>query len=83
MGAPGGKINRPRTVTVWMLRLCFSELFGAFFFFFFSVLGLELRPFALSHSTSPIFEMGFFEIGSYELFSRAGFEGLSPSLPAE
>ncbi|XP_033062608.1 uncharacterized protein C11orf98 homolog isoform X4 [Trachypithecus francoisi] len=25
MGAPGGKINRPRTVTVWGPRLCFLK----------------------------------------------------------
>jgi hypothetical protein len=29
------------------------------FFFFFAVLELELRDFTLSHSTSPIFLMGF------------------------
>jgi hypothetical protein len=28
-------------------------------FFFFSVLGLELKAFTLSHSTSPIFMKGF------------------------
>jgi hypothetical protein len=28
-------------------------------FSFFAVLGLELRAFTLSHSTSPIFVMGF------------------------
>jgi hypothetical protein len=28
------------------------------------VLGLELKAFTLSHSNSPIFVMGFFEIGS-------------------
>jgi hypothetical protein len=42
--------------------------------FFFAVLGLELRAYTLSHSTSPIFVMGFFEIGSHELFAQAGFE---------
>jgi hypothetical protein len=41
---------------------------------FFSVLGLELRAFTLSHSTSPIFVKVFFEIGSHELFARAGFK---------
>jgi hypothetical protein len=41
-------------------------------FFFFSVLGLELKAFTLSHSTSPIFVMGFFKIGSHELFALAG-----------
>jgi hypothetical protein len=44
------------------------------FFFFFAVLGLELRAFTLSHSTSPIFVIRFFEIGSGELFAWAGFE---------
>jgi hypothetical protein len=29
-----------------------------------AILGLELRPFTLSHSTSPIFVKGFFEIES-------------------
>jgi hypothetical protein len=38
------------------------------------VLGLELRVYTLSHSTSPIFVMGVFEIGSRELFAWAGFE---------
>jgi hypothetical protein len=37
------------------------------FFFFFSVLGFELRAYTLSHSTRPFFVMGFFEIGSSEL----------------
>jgi hypothetical protein len=37
-------------------------------FFFFVVLGFELRAYTLSHSTSPTFVMGFFEIGSHELF---------------
>jgi hypothetical protein len=32
------------------------------------VLGLELRAFVLSHSTSPIFVKGFFKTGSHELF---------------
>jgi hypothetical protein len=38
------------------------------------VLGLELRAFTLSHSTSPLFVMAFFKIGSLELFAWAGFE---------
>jgi hypothetical protein len=42
--------------------------------FLFVVLGFELRAFILSHSTSPIFVKGFFEIGSLELFAQAGFE---------
>jgi hypothetical protein len=32
---------------------------GFFFFFFFSVLGLELRAFTLSHSTSPFLQRVF------------------------
>jgi hypothetical protein len=38
------------------------------------VLGFELRVYTLSHSTSLFFVMGFFEIGSCELFALAGFE---------
>jgi hypothetical protein len=43
-------------------------------FFVCVLLGFELRAFTLSHSTSPIFVMGFFEIGSCELFALDGFE---------
>jgi hypothetical protein len=43
-------------------------------FFFFVVLRLELRAYTLSHSTNPLCVKGFFEIGSPELFARAGFE---------
>jgi hypothetical protein len=44
--------------------------------------GFELRAYTLSYSTSPIFVMGFFEIGSRELFAQAGFEPPSSfSLP--
>jgi hypothetical protein len=42
--------------------------------FFLVVLGFELRAYTLSHSTSPFFLKGFFEIGSRELFAKAGFE---------
>jgi hypothetical protein len=45
-----------------------------FFFFIFAVLAFELRAYTLSHSTSPIFVMGFFKIGSCELFAQAGFK---------
>jgi hypothetical protein len=41
------------------------QLFEDGFFWFFAVLGLVLGAFTLSHSTSPIFVMGVFEIGSY------------------
>jgi hypothetical protein len=43
------------------------------FFFFLTVLGLELRVFTLSHSTSPFFVMGFYEIVLREPFAWAGF----------
>jgi hypothetical protein len=53
-------------------------------FFFFEVLGFELRAYTLSHSTRPFFVMVFFKIGSHELFARAGFEPqFSRSLPHE
>jgi hypothetical protein len=39
------------------------------YLFIFAVLGLELRAYNLSHSTSP-----FLEKGSCELFALAGFE---------
>jgi hypothetical protein len=35
--------------------------------FFLAVLGFELKAFILSHSTIPIFVMGFFKIGSGKL----------------
>jgi hypothetical protein len=50
------------------------ECRASLFFFFFAVLGLELRAYTLSHSTSPVFLMGFFEIGCGELFAQVGFE---------
>jgi hypothetical protein len=37
-------------------------------------LGLELRDFTLSHSNSPVFCEGFFEIGSHELVAQVSFE---------
>jgi hypothetical protein len=36
---------------------------------FLMVMGIEHRNYTLSHSTSPIFVMSFFEIGSHELFA--------------
>jgi hypothetical protein len=44
------------------------------FFPFFAVLGLELRAYTLSHSTSPFFVMGVFEIGSHKKFAWDGFK---------
>jgi hypothetical protein len=42
------------------------------FFFSFAVLGLELRAYTFSISTSPFFVMGVFQIGSHELFDQDG-----------
>jgi hypothetical protein len=41
---------------------------------FLAILGLELRAYTLSHSTSPVFLMEFFEIESLELFALAGLK---------
>jgi hypothetical protein len=41
---------------------------------FFALLGLEIRAFNLSHSSSPIFVIGLFEIGSHKLVAQASFE---------
>jgi hypothetical protein len=38
------------------------------------VLGLVLKAYTLSHSTSLFFVTGVFEIGSHKLFAWAGFE---------
>jgi hypothetical protein len=48
-------------------------LYSKLFFFFFAVLGFELR-WLLYHSTSPFFVLDMVEIGSLELFAWAGFE---------
>jgi hypothetical protein len=44
------------------------------FFLFLVVLGLELRAYTLSHSTSPFLWWVFFEIGSRKLFAWDDFE---------
>jgi hypothetical protein len=60
--------------------ICFYYFYPMFLFFlgffFFAGLGLELRAYTLSYSTSPVlrFFFFFFERGSYELSSWAGFE---------
>jgi Na+/proline symporter len=51
-----------------------------YLFIFLAVLGFELRAYTLSHSTSPFFVMGFFEIGSCELYPQAGFSHNLPDL---
>jgi hypothetical protein len=54
-----------------------------FFFFFLMILGFELRAYTLSHFTST-FCVGFFKIGSRELFAWVVFEPQSScSLPPE
>jgi hypothetical protein len=44
--------------------------------FFFSVLVLEFKVCTLSHSTSPFFCNGFFEIGSHKLFAQGWLQTL-------
>jgi hypothetical protein len=44
------------------------------------VLEFELRASTLSHSTSPIFVKGFFEIGFHELFARLALNLDPPDL---
>jgi hypothetical protein len=56
-----------------MLTLLLAQVFCLFvfsFLFFFLALRLERRAYTLRHSTSPIFVMGIFEIGSHELFAQ-------------
>jgi hypothetical protein len=48
--------------TVQYIKLKFLD--SNSWFSFFSVMGLELRAYTSSHSTSPFFVMGFFETGS-------------------
>jgi hypothetical protein len=45
-----------------------------FNYLLFTVLGLELRVYTFSHSTSPFFCEGLFEIRSPKLFAHAGFK---------
>jgi hypothetical protein len=48
-------------------------MFFLFLVVFWVVLGLELRAFTLSHSTSSDFFV-FFKIGAYKLVAQAGFK---------
>jgi hypothetical protein len=57
--------------------ICTFIFWTSTFFFFYAVLGIELRAFTLSHSTSP-FLWSVFEIGSHELFAQTGFWSLLP-----
>jgi hypothetical protein len=44
-------------------------------FFFFAILGFELRAYTFSHSITPVLYCFFnFKIGFFELFAQAGFE---------
>jgi hypothetical protein len=47
---------------------------GMFLGFFFLVLELKTQGLHLEPLHKPFFVMGFFEIGSHELFAGAGFE---------
>jgi hypothetical protein len=51
-----------------------SPSFDTAYFFFPPVLGIELRAYTFSHSTSLFFVKGFFEIPSQELFDQANFK---------
>jgi hypothetical protein len=51
-----------------------AGLYASFIYLFFVVLGLELRAYTLSHSTSSFLGRVFFEIGSHKLFAWVGFE---------
>jgi hypothetical protein len=57
-------------------QLFFVVVVFGIFFCVCVVLGLELRAFTLSYSTSPFFFLmtGIFEIGSLKIFVQAGFE---------
>jgi cyanate permease len=49
------------------VQLHWGSVVLLFIYLFIAVLGLELRPYTLSHSNSP-FVKGFLEIGSGKLF---------------
>jgi hypothetical protein len=68
--------EKPISAQVPPAEVCFhaSSPLAFLCFVLFAVLGLELRAFILSHSTSLIFVIGFFEIGSHKLFAQAGFK---------
>jgi hypothetical protein len=50
----------------------FKNMF--YFVLFFAVLEFGLRTYTVSHSTSHIFVIVFFKIGSHKLFAQASFE---------
>jgi ascorbate-specific PTS system EIIC-type component UlaA len=69
-------------ILVWLTHTCFYTNFilgfivclVGWFLCVCVVLGFELRAYTSSHFTSPVFVMGFFAIGSHELFAWAGFK---------
>jgi hypothetical protein len=60
----------------WVLRLqmCTTTPTVCFDFFFFGGSRAWTQGLTLSHSASPFLVMGFFKIGSLELFAWGGFE---------
>jgi hypothetical protein len=53
--------------------------FCLFVCLFVTVLGLELRAYTLSHSTSPFLVKGFFKLGSPEVFAQGKYFLISAS----
>jgi hypothetical protein len=62
------------------VSLLYSCQFVSFYFIFFAVLGLELRVYTLSHSTSPFLWWTFFKIRSPELFAGLALNCKPPDL---
>jgi hypothetical protein len=57
-----------------LARGLYPLLLAFIYLFIFVVLGLELGAYTLSHSTSPFFVLGIFEIASHEQFAWVGSE---------
>jgi hypothetical protein len=57
-----------------MSHWCLASASFSFLFFSFAVLGLELRAYTLSHSTSSFHERFVFKIGSCKLYAQAVFK---------
>jgi hypothetical protein len=64
-------VNKSYIVTGLMEH---TVCFGNRYYYFFVVLGLDLRAYTLNHSTSPFFVKGFGRYSLEELFAQAGFE---------
>jgi hypothetical protein len=65
-----------------LVLYCLNYFTSPFFviFFFFVVVGFELRAYTLSHSASPFLMMTFFEIGFLELFAWLALNRNPPDL---